>query len=136
MSFDNLIFVRYSVLEDYTEPPIPTTTFPTTSTAAASASASSSSSSSSTTGPTLTSTVQYNTYPPNVNGTATSTSKTASRKGGIIFPSVKNKPSVVNTTFATDILSFKDVKVFRNISYLFTHCTHRHITKTHMQIQC
>lgn len=33
------------------------------------------------------------------------------RKGGIIFPSVKNKPSKLNTTFTTDALSFKDVKV-------------------------
>ncbi len=33
------------------------------------------------------------------------------RKGGIIFPSVKNKPAVVNTTFTADILSIKDIKV-------------------------
>lgn len=37
--------------------------------------------------------------------------KPASRKGSVIFPSVKNKPSVVNTTFTTDILTLKDVKV-------------------------
>lgn len=34
------------------------------------------------------------------------------RKGGIIFPSVKNKPNPANTTFTTDIVAnFKDVKV-------------------------
>lgn len=40
--------------------------------------------------------------------------KPASRKGSVIFPSVKNKPSVVNTTFTTDILTLKDVKVSMN----------------------
>lgn len=104
----NIVFAlinpfRYSIIEDLTEPPIPTTTYPPTSTSTATVA-----------GPTVTSTVQYNTLPPNVNGTSSTTSKSASRKGGIIFPSVKNKPSVVNTTFATDILSFKDVKVCRN----------------------
>lgn len=34
------------------------------------------------------------------------------RKGGVIFPSVKNKPSPANTTFTTDaLLSYKDIKV-------------------------
>ncbi|XP_032590678.1 uncharacterized protein LOC6560289 isoform X2 [Drosophila grimshawi] len=37
--------------------------------------------------------------------------KSSFRKGGIIFPSVKNKPAVVNNTFTTDIFSLKDVKV-------------------------
>lgn len=40
-----------------------------------------------------------------------SIAKSVSRKGGVIFPSVKNKPAVVNTTFTADALSFKDVKV-------------------------
>lgn len=57
---------------------------------------------------TQSSNVISNTIPTSNNATST---KSASRKGGIIFPSVKNKPSVVNTTFTSDILSFKDVKV-------------------------
>ena len=43
--------------------------------------------------------------------TTTTSAKPLSRKGGIIFPSVKNKPSVVNSTFSTDILALKDIKV-------------------------
>lgn len=36
----------------------------------------------------------------------------ASRKGGIIFPSVKNKPIIGNNTFASEIVAnYKDVKV-------------------------
>ncbi|XP_067632233.1 uncharacterized protein [Eurosta solidaginis] len=51
--------------------------------------------------------------------TSTSTSsKPLSRKGGIIFPSVKNKPSVVNTTFSTDILALKDIKGFSCVDLL------------------
>lgn len=94
---------RYSLYEDFTEPPLPQTTFP----------------------PGTTTTTQTNVYVnfttqnsntiPYVNGT---TSKPVSRKGGIIFPSVKNKPSVVNSTFATDALSYKDVKVTSDILFL------------------
>ncbi|CAD7013498.1 unnamed protein product [Ceratitis capitata] len=51
--------------------------------------------------------------------TTTSTSaKPLSRKGGIIFPSVKNKPSVVNSTFSTDILALKDIKGFSCVDLL------------------
>ncbi|XP_037953733.1 fibrinogen alpha chain [Teleopsis dalmanni] len=52
--------------------------------------------------------------------TSTSTSATAikPKKGGIIFPSVKNKPSVVNTTFSTDILTLKDIKGFSCVDLL------------------
>ncbi|XP_046809851.1 angiopoietin-2 isoform X2 [Lucilia cuprina] len=49
---------------------------------------------------------------------STSSTKPISRKGGIIFPSVKNKPSVVNTTFTTDILALKDVKGFSCVDLL------------------
>jgi hypothetical protein len=47
------------------------------------------------------------------NQTSGSNAKTISRKGEsrIIFPSVKNKPSKINTTFATDSVGYKDVKV-------------------------
>lgn len=43
----------------------------------------------------------------------TSTEKRSEkRKGGVIFPSVKNKPSPANTTFATELFAnIKDVKV-------------------------
>jgi tetrahydromethanopterin S-methyltransferase subunit G len=33
------------------------------------------------------------------------------KKGGLIFPSVKNKPSKLNTTFTTDLIGYRDVKV-------------------------
>lgn len=40
------------------------------------------------------------------------TPRPASRKGGIIFPSVKNKPIIGNNTFASEIVAnYKDVKV-------------------------
>ncbi|XP_070493080.1 angiopoietin-4 [Chironomus tepperi] len=51
-----------------------------------------------------------------INSTSTNqpnlTKNAAPRKGGVIFPSIKNKPSKLNTTFTTDALSFKDVKGF------------------------
>ncbi|KAK5642803.1 hypothetical protein RI129_008970 [Pyrocoelia pectoralis] len=41
------------------------------------------------------------------------------RKGGIIFPSVKNKPAPGNTTFTTDsIVNFKDVKGYSCVDLL------------------
>lgn len=52
--------------------------------------------------------IASNAIPINANANAT---KPLSRKGGIIFPSVKNKPSVVNSTFTTDVISDRDVKV-------------------------
>lgn len=43
---------------------------------------------------------------------SSSTTRGEKRKGGIIFPSVKNKPSPANSTFTTDLApNFKDVKV-------------------------
>lgn len=40
------------------------------------------------------------------------TARTGSRKGGIIFPSVKNKPIVGNNTFASEVVAnYKDIKV-------------------------
>ncbi|KAL9876660.1 angiopoietin-2 isoform X3 [Glossina fuscipes] len=47
-----------------------------------------------------------------------SPTKPISRKGGVIFPSVKNKPSVVNTTFSTDIITLKDIKGFSCVDLL------------------
>lgn len=96
---------RFSIFEDFTEPPLPITTYPSTTPTGSSSN-----------------TVNVNVSPgapatvvPNINaiphGNGTSAKPTVSRKGGIIFPSVKNKPSVANSTFATDAISFKDVKV-------------------------
>lgn len=54
---------------------------------------------------------------------AASSARPASRKGGIIFPSVKNKPIIGNNTFASEIVAnYKDVKVsFSYIKYIITH---------------
>ncbi|KAH8413608.1 hypothetical protein KR222_001987 [Zaprionus bogoriensis] len=46
------------------------------------------------------------------------TTKSVFRKGGIIFPSVKNKPAVVNNTFTGDIYTLKDVKGFSCVDIL------------------
>lgn len=95
---------RYSIVEDFTEPPLTTSTYPPTTTLT-----STSTSSSTTTTTTTPGSIS------NLNITANVTNQTngksTSRKGGVIFPSVKNKPSVVNSTFATEILSLKDIKV-------------------------
>lgn len=91
-------------MEDFTEA-LPTTTYPTSS---STTSTSSSSSSSSTT-------TASNVNLPNTTSASAQTvqagGKNVSRKGGIIFPSVKNKPSVLNNTFASESLLFKDIKV-------------------------
>lgn len=42
----------------------------------------------------------------------TTTTRGEKRKGGIIFPSVRNKPTPANTTFTTDVIAnYKDIKV-------------------------
>ncbi|XP_064543105.1 fibrinogen alpha-2 chain isoform X3 [Drosophila montana] len=48
----------------------------------------------------------------------TTPTKSVLRKGGIIFPSVKNKPAVVNNTFTNDIFTLKDVKGFSCVDIL------------------
>ncbi|XP_055309712.1 kinesin-related protein 8 [Sitodiplosis mosellana] len=109
---------RYSLIEEFTEPPqIQTTTSsvvtPTSQSSnqtSSSSSSSTSTSSSSSSSISTQNTVQSNTIP--TSAFNVSTNKVTSRKGGIIFPSVKNKPLVGNSTFTTDILSFKDVKGF------------------------
>lgn len=61
---------------------------------------------------TQSSTTQFTTTPLNIVQGGNFTGRGEKRKGGIIFPSVKNKPSPANTTFTTDIVAnFKDVKV-------------------------
>ncbi|CAG4962127.1 unnamed protein product [Parnassius apollo] len=53
------------------------------------------------------------------NGTSSSGPRLASRKGGIIFPSVKNKPIIGNNTFASEIVAnYKDVKGFSCVDLL------------------
>lgn len=104
---------RYSIVEDTSEsaphsPAATTTQTPSTT--------SSSSSSSSTQAPTASSTQgNMNNFINSSlsNQTSGSNAKAISRKGEsrIIFPSVKNKPSKINTTFATDTVGYKDVKV-------------------------
>lgn len=100
---------RYSIVDDGNIEPLATTSStPTTS------SSTSSSSSSTTTQPTTQGSVNNNISSSSSasNQTfASTTSKTISRKGGIIFPSVKNKPSKINTTFITDSSAVKDIKV-------------------------
>lgn len=101
-------YSRYSLIEEFTEPPpVQTTTASVVS--QTSQTSNQTTSTTSTTTSSSQNTVQSNTIPTSVFNV--SSNKPASRKGGIIFPSVKNKPSVGNSTFTTDILSFKDVKV-------------------------
>lgn len=52
------------------------------------------------------------TVTPALAGGGATTPRLSSRKGGIIFPSVKNKPIIGNNTFASEIVAnYKDVKV-------------------------
>jgi hypothetical protein len=96
---------RYSIIEESTENAASTSTAPTTTatltTQAPTTQASSTQASSSST---TQSGSNLNNFISNSNQ-----NKTNSRK--IIFPSVKNKPSKLNTTFTTDAIGYKDVKV-------------------------
>ncbi|KAG7313620.1 hypothetical protein JYU34_000779 [Plutella xylostella] len=57
--------------------------------------------------------------PPATPAPATNATRPASRKGGIIFPSVKNKPIIGNNTFASEIVAnYKDVKGYSCIDLL------------------
>jgi hypothetical protein len=97
---------RYSIIDEPTEP-LPTSSSPPATTTQSS-----------------TSTQQTTTTQGNINNiinaspanqtTGSSTAKTISRKGGIIFPSVKNKPSKINTTFISDSPGIKDIKVSKH----------------------
>lgn len=97
---------RYSIIEESTEnsasatSTAPTTTATLTTQAPVTTASSTQASSSSTTQ----SGGNLNNFISNSNQ-----NKTNSRK--IIFPSVKNKPSKLNTTFTTDAIGYKDVKV-------------------------
>ncbi|XP_017778485.1 PREDICTED: angiopoietin-2 [Nicrophorus vespilloides] len=51
--------------------------------------------------------------------TSSAEKRAEKRKGGVIFPSVKNKPSPANTTFTTDaVASIKDVKGYSCVDLL------------------
>ncbi|XP_065161406.1 angiopoietin-related protein 2 isoform X2 [Atheta coriaria] len=98
---------RYGVDEFPTETTIPfTTTMPPPSTVTQSS-----------TFNTTQSTTPMTGVPPV--GTPPSEKRTEKRKGGVIFPSVKNKPSPANTTFTTDLVSnIKDVKGYSCVDLL------------------
>lgn len=87
----------------------------TTETSTLLTSKSSSTSSPSVTIPTLSLNLQTTTPMTSTNSTATSVNGTraSTRNRGVIFPSVKNKPSLTNSTFTTDNLlaNYKDIKV-------------------------
>lgn len=92
---------RYSIIEESTENAATTTKqILTTQTTPATTSSSTQASSTPTQG-------NINNF---INATASNqTAKANSRK--VIFPSVKNKPSKMNTTFSTDSVGYKDIKV-------------------------
>lgn len=101
------------MIEEFTEPPIPTTTLGQIVSSSVSVQATQSVQSTNQTTSSVVNSIQNilqsNTIAGNpFNATG---NKPASRKGGVIFPSVKNKPSLGNSTFTTDILGYKDVKV-------------------------
>lgn len=97
---------RYSIVEDGSIEPLATTSSTPTTTS----SSSSSTTPQSTTQGSANNNIS-NSSVPNQQTFASTTSKTISRKGGIIFPSVKNKPSKINTTFISDSPTVKDIKV-------------------------
>lgn len=135
-----LCLCRYSLVEDYTEPPMnpfsPSSTAQTTPgptltatpqsvniiysnqlggspTSASYTGASSANSISNAPAPAAATNNQFQS-----NGNNNSSTKpSSSRKGGVIFPSIKNKPSVANSTFATDLIALKDVKVSRHCCF-------------------
>lgn len=92
---------RYQVADEIIDS-IPTTSFPSIQTSSSTSTSISSSTNAQ-------ASIQSNTIV-NATGEASKPSKVSPRKGGIIFPSVKNKPSVVNTTF-TEVNVIKDIKV-------------------------
>lgn len=94
---------RYSIIEDSTDPIITTNT-PSTTQSSSSTSVPQTSSTSTTQGNT-------NSIVSAANQTTGSPTKPISRKGGIIFPSVKNKPSKLNTSFVSESYGIKDIKV-------------------------
>lgn len=96
---------RYSIIDEAPEPVTTTNAPPSTQ-------SSTSTSKTQTTSSTTQGNVNIITNASSINQTTASPAKTISRKGGIIFPSVKNKPSKINTTFMSESsLGIKDIKV-------------------------
>ncbi|XP_072931178.1 uncharacterized protein [Epargyreus clarus] len=106
---------RYRVDEPSTDPSTTTAANTTPATSTINNSASSVTGPSASTAAAATVTVT----PSNGNGSSTVSPRPASRKGGIIFPSVKNKPIIGNNTFASDIVAnYKDVKGYSCVDLL------------------
>lgn len=102
---------RYSIVDDIPEP-VTTASAPVTTHSSTSTSTTQSTSSS------PSGNINSIINAPTTNQTTVSvTAKTITRKGGIIFPSVKNKPSKINTTFASESLGIKDIKVSKQPSF-------------------
>lgn len=101
---------RYRVEEPYTDP--------TTSTAAATTVPPSSTTNNSPSSPSNT-TSSSATAGVTSASTGSTSPRPTSRKGGIIFPSVKNKPIIGNNTFASEIVAnYKDVKGYSCVDLL------------------
>ncbi|CAG9558125.1 unnamed protein product [Danaus chrysippus] len=112
---------RYKVDEILTEP---TTNAPITTQAASTANISPSSPSNVSASPTsatvtVTPAATGSSASAGSSGTGPTSPRPASRKGGIIFPSVKNKPIIGNNTFASEIVAnYKDVKGYSCVDLL------------------
>lgn len=102
---------RYvSVTEDFVTE-MPTSTLPTTASPPLSTTTSISSVGSPSNNPTSSTTP--------MTATSSSTARPNSRNRGVIFPSVKNKPSLANSTFTSDVLiNYKDVKGYSCVDLL------------------
>ncbi|XP_020280649.1 uncharacterized protein LOC109853192 isoform X2 [Pseudomyrmex gracilis] len=105
---------RYvSITEDFvTEIPTTSTTLPTAAPPLSTTTSMSSVASPSNNNPTVSTT-------PMTATSSSTTSRSSNRNRGVIFPSVKNKPSLANSTFTSDILlNYKDVKGYSCVDLL------------------
>lgn len=104
-----MLSLRYQIAEESFTEPVPTTTYPSPTYVAVPATT------------TTTTTASTILQPTNIstNSPTTTNSTKSSKKGNIIFPSVKNKPSVINNTFIADAIPYKDVKVSLLALYYF-----------------
>ncbi|KAL0902648.1 hypothetical protein ABMA27_000472 [Loxostege sticticalis] len=94
-------------------------TDPSTSTVAATTMPPSSTVNNSPSGASSSATVTVTPSSAGAGATGSTTARPASRKGGIIFPSVKNKPIIGNNTFASEIVAnYKDVKGYSCVDLL------------------
>lgn len=98
-----LYYNSYQIAEESFTESVPTTTYPSPTYVAMPATTTTTS----TTASILIQATNASTILPSSSSNSTKSSK----KGSIIFPSVKNKPSVINTTFTADVIPYKDIKV-------------------------